>query len=112
MKNIVILRHEFFSKHQKEGENFNSFVTSLQSKAKACEFGAMKDKVIRARIVCEINDSKRRSQLFSEPNLALRHAIKIYKLQESAENAQKELQQEAAVCVVKQKRFNKDKPPT
>ena len=38
--------------------------------------------------------------------------VKICELQESAENAQKELQQEAAVCVVKQKRFNKDTPPT
>ena len=53
MKNIIVLRHGFFSKHQKEGENFNSFVTSLRSKAKACEFGAMKDEMIRDRIVCE-----------------------------------------------------------
>ena len=72
----------------------------------------MKDEMIRDRIVCGINDSKTRSLLFSEPNLTLRRAIEICELQESAENAQKELQQEAAVCVVKQKRFNKDKPPT
>ena len=109
IKNIIVLRHGFFSKHQKEGENFNSFVTSLRSKAKACEFGAMKDEMIRDRIVCGINDSKTRSLLFSEPNLTLRRAIEICELQESAENAQKELQQEAAVCVVKQKQSNKDK---
>ena len=72
----------------------------------------MKDEMIRDRIVCGINDSKTRSLLFSELNLTLRRAIDICELQESAENAQKELQQEAAVCVVKQKRFNKDKPPT
>ena len=52
-----------------------------------------------------------RSLLFSEPNLTLKRTIKIWKLQESAENAQKELQQEAALWIVKHNRFNKDKPP-
>ena len=87
MKNIIVLRHGFFSKHQKEGENFNSFVTSLRSKAKACEFGAMKDEMIRDRIVCGINDSKTRSVLFSKPNLILKRAIEICELQESAESS-------------------------
>ena len=89
MKNIIVLRHGFFSKYQKEGENFNSFVTSLRSIAKACEFGAMKDEVIRDRIVCGFKDSNTRSLLFSEPNLTLRRAIKISILQESAEKAKK-----------------------
>ena len=58
-----------------------------------------------------MNDSKPQSLLISEPNLTPRRAIEICELQES-ENAQTELQQQAAACVLKKKRFNKDKPPS
>ena len=107
MKNIIVLRHGFFSKHQKEGENFNSFLTSLRSKAAACEFGDMRDEMLRDRIVCGIHDSKTRSLLFAEPKLTLRRAIEICELQEGAVNAQKELQNEAEVSIVKTKKYNK-----
>ena len=97
MKNIIVLRH---------GEKFNSFVTSLRSNAAACEFGDMRDEMLCNCIVCGIRDSKTRGLLFAEPKLTLRLAIEICELQEGAVNAQKELQYEAEVSIVKTK-YNK-----
>ena len=107
MKNLIILRHNFNTKQQKEGESFHAFLTSLRNQADACEFGAMKDQLLRDRIVVGINNTKTKDLLFAEPKLTLQRAIEICELRESAEKAAQALKTEPEVTVVKMKKQGK-----
>ena len=104
MKNLIILRHNFNTKQQKEGESFHAFLTGLRNQADACEFGDMKDELLRDRIVVGINNTKTKDLLFAEPNLSLQRAIEICELREGAEKAAQALKSEAEVTVVKMKK--------
>ena len=60
-KNLTFERHSFFSKNQRNGESIDAYVTDIRNKAARCEFGDLKDGLIRDRIVCGINDKKKHS---------------------------------------------------
>ena len=75
-KNVTIERHAFFSPNQ-EGERFNSFLTDLKLKAKTCEFGDLKDSLIKDEIVSGMRNDQVRCRLLRESNLSLQK-LKIY----------------------------------
>ena len=60
---------------QRDGETTDQYVTDLKTKAQTCEFGELKDSLIRDRIVCGICCDKTRGRLLREPNLTLQRAI-------------------------------------
>ena len=51
------------------------FVTDLRTKAKTCEFGTLRDSLIRDRIVCGIDNKNIRQQLLCNNKLTLEAAI-------------------------------------
>ena len=53
-KNITWERHVFNTCNQEVGETIDQYMTKLKTKARSCEFGALKDSLIRDRIVCGI----------------------------------------------------------
>lgn len=57
-KNITWERHVFNTCNQEVGETIDQYVTKLKTKARSCEFGALKDSLIRDRIVCGIISDK------------------------------------------------------
>ena len=46
-RNIIFERYKFNSKVQKPGESVESFITSLHSLAESCDYGALKEELIR-----------------------------------------------------------------
>jgi len=76
-KNITFLRYQFFSHGQVEGQPFDQFVTALKKLAADCEFGDLKDSLIRDRIVCGTTDSKLRERYLRETELSLNKAIQL-----------------------------------
>ena len=60
-----------------EDRSFDRFVTDLRIKAEYCDFGAMKDSLIRDQIVVGIIDPKLRERLPRETDLTLEKAIQI-----------------------------------
>ena len=50
-KNVIYERLVFNQRSQKEGERIDNFVSDLKQLALTCEFGALKDSLIRNRIV-------------------------------------------------------------
>ena len=76
-KNITYERY-FFRMTIQEGRSFDIFVTDLRRRAEYCDFGAIKDCLIRDQIVVGINDPKLRGQLLRETDLTLDKAIKLY----------------------------------
>ena len=53
-KNITWERHVFNTCNQEVGETIDHYVTKLKTKARSCEFGTLKDSLIRDRIVCDM----------------------------------------------------------
>ncbi|CAH1248641.1 Hypp8335 [Branchiostoma lanceolatum] len=59
---IVILKEvcewKFFTRSQASGETFDEYLIELRTSAAECGFGAIKDSLIRDRILCGIPDGK------------------------------------------------------
>ena len=51
MRNLIILCQSFNSRIQKQEESFQSFLTDIRNRADMCEFGDMKDSLLRDHIV-------------------------------------------------------------
>lgn len=67
-KNVIYERYKFNVRVQQSGENVNTFITALYTLGEKCEYGDLKDGLIRDRIVIGIVDRKvsDRLQLMSE----------------------------------------------
>lgn len=57
-KNVVFERFKFNSRTQQTDESVDSFVTALYTLAETCEFGELKEDLIRDRLVIGIRDSR------------------------------------------------------
>ena len=74
-KNITFERHVFNTRNQRSDENVESYVTDLRKLAKTCEFGELRDSLIRDRIVCGIYSDEVRARLLRDPELTLTKAV-------------------------------------
>lgn len=84
-KNTVYERYVFRSRVQQPEETFDSFVTDLKLKAQSCEFGDLKDSMIRDQIVYGICDKRTRERLLREAKLTLEEAERMCQATELAQ---------------------------
>jgi len=73
----------------REDRSFDIFVTDLRRRAEYCDFGAIKDSLIRDQIVVGINDPKLRERLLRETDLMLEKAIKLRRITEQSREQSK-----------------------
>ena len=73
--NVIYERYCFNNRNQETGESFDAYLTALKALAKTCNFGSLKDELIRDRIVCGIRDTGTRKKLLQEGGLTLRRCI-------------------------------------
>lgn len=113
--NTTFERHKFHQKVQ-GGDNFEKFYSELCVLIKTCDYGDLKDQMLRDRIVCGVarNDVKRR--LLREYNLTLDKCLDICRAAEAMERQAKELVEkthassnETTVNQVQKKKFHKKK---
>ena len=81
-KNIVLERFHFNRAVQESNEDFDHFVTRLRNLASTCDFGEVKDSLIRDKIVIGIASNETRERLLrvaGEKELSLDTAISIGK---------------------------------
>ena len=57
------------------GEPVDSFITSLHKLIEHCDYGALKDEVIRDKIVVGLVDEQLSEKLHLDPNLTLKRAV-------------------------------------
>ena len=74
-KNTIYERHKFNRRVQNVDETANSFITALHTLDEACEFGTLKEELIRDRIVTGVRDSKISERLQLTSDLTLEKAI-------------------------------------
>jgi len=72
-----------------EDRSFDTFVTDLKRRAEFCDFGAIKDSLIRDEIVVGLNDTKLRERLLQETDLTLEKAIKLCRITEQSKEQSK-----------------------
>ncbi|KAJ1113166.1 hypothetical protein NDU88_001421 [Pleurodeles waltl] len=90
--NLVLQRHKFFSRVQREDEDIASYVASLRGLALSCEFHQLLDSLIRDQIVrCAYDKRIREKLLGKDPNLE--EAIRIAKGMEHATVWLKEMEE-------------------
>ena len=65
-RNVLFERFVFNSAVQKPGETIDEYVVRLRQMADSCEFGTLKDSLIRDRIVIGTTDEGDRERLFRE----------------------------------------------
>ena len=112
-KNLTYLRHRFFSYRQRHGEFFDDFVTELKKRSAPCEFGTIKESLIKDIIVYGTSDNRLRERLLREHDLTLVKAVEIGHAAEETLKHAKELEKAAnlstaSVSYVKNK--SKSKP--
>ncbi len=78
-------RHAFNTREQKNNEDTQTYVAALKILASTCEFGNLKDELIRDRLVCGIGNNNVSKQLLKEANLTLEKAIQTCTINEQSE---------------------------
>ena len=86
-------RYMFNSRKQFQGEAVEQFVTELKIRAQSCNFGDLRDSMIRDRLVLGITSQRVRERLLREEDLTLGKAVQIC---QAAEISERQIQTIAA----------------
>ena len=116
-RNVIFERAMFNSRIQGPEEPVDHFVTALYSLAEHCDYGDLKDEMIRDRIVVGIRDAQLSEKLQLDRQLTLEKAITQVRQQEAVKHQQTALRGSmdgslAAVQKDKQPLSRKGKQPT
>ena len=78
-----------FNRHcQTAGESAEQFITSLYTLAESCDYGELKDQMIRDRIVVGIRDQSLSERLQMDAELTLDKAKKLVRQREAVQEQQ------------------------
>ena len=81
--NEIYEAYLFNQRVQEVGESFDSFLASVSSLAKTCNFGTIQDRMIRDTVVVGIKDNTTRKKLLAESKLTLNKCIDICRASET-----------------------------
>ena len=97
-KNLVYERYVFNICVQKEGQNVDSYVTELRHKAQTCDYGELKDSLIRDRIVVGINSTQLKEKMLQDKDLSLESAVSRCKSAEMTQRQMQVIQEKGSAC--------------
>ena len=100
VKNITFIRHKFFSCKQEEGQRFDEYLTELKKKAQDCEFGGLKDELIKDILICGLSDDRLRGRLLRMPKVTLKEATEQCMANEEVKRHSVELNVQTSVNAV------------
>ena len=118
-KNVIYERAMFNRRKQEDGETVDTFITSLYSLSEHCNYGALREEMIRDRLVVGIRDSAVSLKLQMNKKLTLDEAVKLVREAETIKKQQpllrSELQKESinssAVASVRKGRQDRGQKP-
>lgn len=112
-KNVIFERFKFNSRVQEPGKSVDSFVTTLYSLAETCEYGAIKEELIRDRIAIGICDTRASERMQLINDLTLEKALEIARQSEiqakEGRKMRQEIEEETEVNRVVQREKNPHK---
>lgn len=74
-RNVIFERFKFNSRVQRQGESVDSFITELHAFAENCEYGSLREDLIRDRIVVGMLNTKVSEQMQLKSDLTLKIAV-------------------------------------
>ena len=86
--NIIYERCHFNNRNQDAGESIDTYASNLRSLSDTCNFGALKDEMIRDRIVCGVRDSSLRKKLLQVPERTVEKCIDMCRSAEKSSTQQ------------------------
>ena len=87
-RNVIYERAKFNQRRQEVEESAEEFITSLYCLAENCAYGALKEEMIRDRIVVGVRDAKLSEKMQLETALTLAMAVKMVRECESIKKQQ------------------------
>ena len=87
-RNIIFERAQFNRRVQRPGEPINDFITDLYAMADKCNYGTLRDELLRDRIVVGIIDQSLSEKLQLDQGLTLQTALEKVRLSESIKQQQ------------------------
>ncbi|KAL1432308.1 hypothetical protein MTO96_013627 [Rhipicephalus appendiculatus] len=90
-RNIIYERVKFNTRTQQDGESVEDFVTALHALASTCDYGELREDLIRDRLVVGIQDHKVSRALQLDPELKLQKALLVARQHETINQQQAEL---------------------
>ena len=100
----MIYERFVFNNHvQEQGEAFDSYVASLRTLSLSCNYGPLREELIRDRIVNGVSDPVLRKHLLQEPNLTLISAFAKGRATESSQKQLKAMTSTSDVHLIKAK---------
>ena len=90
-KNVIFERARFNRRNQLDGEQVEQYIMELYKLADSCDYGAMKDEMIRDRLVVGIRDGPLSERLQLDPDLTLEKAKKMVRQREAVHDQQQVL---------------------
>ena len=91
-KNVIYERARFNQRNQGEGESVECYITALYQLVEFCEFGPLKDDLLRDRIVVGIRDKAVSQRMQLDSNLTLEKAKRLAMQSAAVKEQQGELQ--------------------
>lgn len=89
-KNLMYERYKFFTFKQTT-ETIEQYATELKTKAAQCEFGQLKEELIKTMLITGIKDDPTREKLLQQDNITSEKAIECCIVTESARQQLKEM---------------------
>ena len=89
--NVTFLRYKFFTYKKVDGQSFDEFVTELKKRSAECQFGTLKDELVRDIIICGLADNRLRERLLRDPGLTLEKTIELGQAAEETKRHMKEM---------------------
>ena len=90
-KNVIYERARFNRRNQQSGETAEQYIMALYDLAQHCNYGEMRDEMIRDRLVVGIRDCSLSEKLQLDPSLTLETAKKSIRQREAVHEQQKVL---------------------
>ena len=87
-RNVIFERARFNRRNQQEGESVEKYIVALYSLSENCEYGDLRDEMIRDRLVVGIKDVSLSERLQTDPNLTLEKAKRATRQREAVHEQQ------------------------
>lgn len=84
-RNVIYERYVFNTTQQSQHETTEQYVANLRKLADKCEFGTLRDELIRDRLVLGTKDASARARMLRESALTLAKAIDMCRVSEQAQ---------------------------
>lgn len=113
-RNVTFERARFNRRSQKEGETAEQYITELYTLIEFCEYGDLKEEMLRDRLVVGIRDVGLSDKLQTDPDLTLERAKRMIRQKEAAREHRRELHEDKKEAplgsVVANRRFSNRTP--